>query len=728
MVKKPELKISPGLLPAASLAAAITGQVLMYCFKLALPGLIFFAAAAAMLIVPGRRGAETMPLKITKKTEIILFSAVMLAAVFFRLAFIDSVPAGCFTDEAAIGFFAKSMLANGIEKGSLLPVVHSGATYHPCLTVYAAAAVFKAFGAGITQLRIVSAIIGILAVPAFYFLARYLMGPVMALAGAFLLAIMRWHVNFSRIGFDSILPVTLLILVLYFIARAYREGKTSDFVLVGFTIAASQYTYVSARLIFAWLAIICLYAVINNRKFFIENRVKIMLATATTLVLLLPLAGYYVKKPADLLQRAKEVSLFNRTAVDEYWNGKKSTAGAFLETAVKTAGMFNVAGDENGRHNLPGQPMLDFISGMAAITGFLYALFYIFKPQYFFFISFFAVFLIPGLITIEAPQALRTMNVIPAVLFFALLFLNKITAGIRAKNVLIIAALSAALLAAGAENGFVYFGLQGKDIRCSSPFFEDEIRAANYINDIKPGARIIVYNDFITRSDRFIFIAGSRLKDCEIFDPNNPFPAPQAVEKDAVYVLPRTYAPIIGLLARIYPHSRKYEEKDAYSGHEFPFTGIMVPAQAIMNWDAESPKHGLLGRYYRGPGWKGRPLVTEKKQLIVYEWKNQPVSNPSSAEWTGKIRTDIPGEYVFGVQSREYADLYIDGKKAVIHADLDTLEEKTLIVEGKMFLSPGMHSIRLRQVVKRYYLRLNLWWRQPGETKLSLVPPDVLYY
>jgi asparagine N-glycosylation enzyme membrane subunit Stt3 len=249
----------------------------------------------------------------------------VLLAAALRLALIIEIPSGCFTDEASIGIFTDDILKRGInDRSSLLPVVLSGATYHPCIVVYAAAAVFKAFGSGITQLRVVSAVLGILAVPAFYFLIRYLAGPAMALAGAFLLAVMRWHINFSRIGFDTILPVTLLILAIYFVVRAYREEKTADFALAGFTIAASQYTYVSARLVFAWLAIVLAYVAARDRGFLKRNLKKISLMAAVMLVFLLPVMDYFIKKPESLLDRTKRVLIFNKSLVGQTWEGKKA--------------------------------------------------------------------------------------------------------------------------------------------------------------------------------------------------------------------------------------------------------------------------------------------------------------------------------------------------------------------------------------------------------------------
>jgi 4-amino-4-deoxy-L-arabinose transferase-like glycosyltransferase len=725
-VRRPGLK-DPAILPAAALAAAAAGQVFLYCFRLVLPGIIFFIAAAALLVMHDRSGREEKPLKIPLKTEMLIFALIVIIAAVFRLAYIDRFPAACFTDEAALGIFAKNMLENGTGKGGLLPVVLSGWTRHPCPVVYLIAAVFKIAGIGATQIRVVSAVLGTLAVPALYFLIRYLMGPLAAITAGLLLAVMRWHVNFSRIGFDSILSVTLAILALYFVMRAYRERKWRDFALAGFTIAASQYTYVAARLVFAWLAIICAYVLIKDRGFFRENMKKTALGAAIALAFLAPLGKYFLANPSDLLQRPGQVFIFNKDAVWAAWGPDKSMAAAFLETVFKTPAMFNVRGDDNGRHNLPGKPMLDFFTGMAALAGFLYILYRAFKPEYFFFISFFAVFLAPGLLTIEAPQALRTIMTIPAVLFFAVVFINKVLAGVSRKPALAIAGLSLVLLASGAENAYIYFGPQAHSAECRKAFSQDVFEAAQYAEKAEPGTSLIVYDRFI-ESSTFQFLAGDRIKDCEIFVRDSSIPLRPEIKTRAAYLLSEDILPFAGALKEVYPGAEIYRKKDPYSGSDCGFVGVKIPARDVENWNAVRGRHGLTGRYYKGLNWAGPPVSTEKRQLMACSWNWVPAADPSSAEWMGKIKTEVPGIYSFLVQSRDYADLFIDGKKIVENPGVTMPGYRTKLEPGAVRLNKGLHSIRLRQSVKEHYYRLFLWWVPPGGTEKKLVPPDVLYY
>ena len=137
---------------------------------------------------------------------------------------------------------------NGVEMdGTKLPVYIERWTQNAAMFMYFIAAMFKMFGIGVLQERFVSVVLGSLSVVAIFFLLRFLTGWRMALAGTFILAVMRWHVNFSRIGFLGIFTVLLFIAALYFAYRAYRHSFLI-FIMFGAVTAWSLYSYIAARL------------------------------------------------------------------------------------------------------------------------------------------------------------------------------------------------------------------------------------------------------------------------------------------------------------------------------------------------------------------------------------------------------------------------------------------------------------------------------------------------
>jgi hypothetical protein len=185
--------------------------------------------------------------------------------------------------------------------------------------------------------------------------------------------------------------------------------------------------------------------------------------------------------------------------------------------------------------------------------------------------------------------------------------------------------------------------------------------------------------------------------------------------------------PVIGALRETFPDSVLYSGRDELTGIDCWFVGLKVPKQDIIKWDMESDKHGLNAKYYNGTGFGGKPVLTEKKQLIFYDWKSQPVASPSSAEWTGKIRIDSPGQYVFAVQTDNHAGLFIDGKEPAVYTGA-LIPAGQQGIRSVITLGVGYHAIRVRLSVRENYSGMSLWWARPRETEMKLVSPGVLYY
>ena len=71
--------------------------------------------------------------------------------------------------------------------------------------------------------------------------------------------------------------------------------------------------------------------------------------------------------------------------------------------------MFNWRGDPNGRHNLPGAPMLDGVTGVLTVLGLAYSIWRWKDPRYTLLLLWLAFTLLGGILSLdfEAPQSLR---------------------------------------------------------------------------------------------------------------------------------------------------------------------------------------------------------------------------------------------------------------------------------------------------------------------------------
>jgi DNA-binding beta-propeller fold protein YncE len=143
----------------------------------------------------------------------------------------------------------------------------------------------------------------------------------------------------------------------------------------------------------------------------------------------------------------------------------------------------------------------------------------------------------------------------------------------------------------------------------------------------------------------------------------------------------------------------------------------VIPRSSLYALDIAS--NGLLGKYYRGNSWAGQPAI-EQKDLFVFP--NDLLPAPFSIEWEGQIYAPQEGQYAFGTSSDDGSLLYIDNKLVVDngghHADR--------YLEGRIQLTQGLHTIRLRYFQDDGGRVMDLFWTPPGGRK-EAVPTAVLF-
>src|SRR3989344_784321 len=189
---------------------------------------------------------------------------IVLVACALRLWQLGSVPPSPDWDEAALGYNAYSVLKTGRDEyGTILPLsLRSFDDYKPPLYMYLAIPSIAIFGLGTWAVRLPSAIMGVLAVIATYFLVRELFrnslpSALLPLLSSLLLAISPWHLQFSRIAFEANVGVTINIWAVVCFLKGLKSKNL--LVLAAFLFGLGFYAYHSERiflplllLIFSW--------------------------------------------------------------------------------------------------------------------------------------------------------------------------------------------------------------------------------------------------------------------------------------------------------------------------------------------------------------------------------------------------------------------------------------------------------------------------------------------
>src|SRR3990167_9544121 len=152
--------------------------------------------------------------------RILLLAAIFLLALALRTVNLGDHPPGLTWDEAGLGYNAYSILKTGRdEHGVFMPLIFkSFGDYKPGIYVYLTVPSIAVFGLTEFAVRFPSALFGALAVIGIYLFTNLLFpGKKIGYLAALFLAVMPWHLHFSRGGWEVNVFATLLLFAAYFL-------------------------------------------------------------------------------------------------------------------------------------------------------------------------------------------------------------------------------------------------------------------------------------------------------------------------------------------------------------------------------------------------------------------------------------------------------------------------------------------------------------------------------
>lgn len=242
------------------------------------------------------------------KTWMIVVFLILLGGVL-RLWQVGSVPPSPDWDEAALGYNAYSIAQTGKDEyGKFFPIVlRSFDDYKPALYSYLIIPFLFLFGLSIQAVRMPSILFGVATVVAVFFLCQELFHKKnLSFLIALFLAISPWHIQFSRIGFESNVGLSLNIFGLLFFIKGLK--KPYFFFLSALFYVASLYVYQSEK-VFVPLFIILLLVLFWNQVKHVSRK-YIFGIIIFGAILVLPMALYLVTDK-NSLARARGVSVFS---------------------------------------------------------------------------------------------------------------------------------------------------------------------------------------------------------------------------------------------------------------------------------------------------------------------------------------------------------------------------------------------------------------------------------
>ncbi len=370
----------------------------------------------------------------------LLLTFILSVAAFLRFWQISSIPPGFHLDESFEGLEAWKILSDP----SYRPIFLTGNFGVPPLNAYANAlmfAIFRLFAGevGPTAMRVTAGCFGLLGILALYALANELQNtkyeirntkyetskPLpphsafriphsLPLFAAAALAVMRWHLHFSRMGIEPIIVPLLWTGATWLLLRSWRTQSRLSAIGSGVILAASMYTYQGAWIIpFLMIPTVGVLLIgrsasqgdgtsrIANPKSRIAN---LFLTALVALLLVLPLGWFFWHNPDLLLLRPTQIAV----GVDA--NAAKATIAQEIWATAKMFGPFGTPGDFDPRRNLPGQAALDLFLALPFYLGLAIALWKIRQPAYSIPLIGLVGLLLPGIFSEYAPHFHRILG------------------------------------------------------------------------------------------------------------------------------------------------------------------------------------------------------------------------------------------------------------------------------------------------------------------------------
>ena len=163
-------------------------------------------------------------------------SLILALGLVLRIGFLTKSPPGLFGDEIDVGYQAYSLLKTGqdIYRQTLPIYIHSLAEWRAPLLMYATVPSVALAGLNEYGVRLPEVIFGVLGIAILFLLTK-------KYSAALALAILPWHIHYSRAAFEVVIMLDLIMLgTLLFLKKRY---------LLGFIFfALSLYTYSTAML------------------------------------------------------------------------------------------------------------------------------------------------------------------------------------------------------------------------------------------------------------------------------------------------------------------------------------------------------------------------------------------------------------------------------------------------------------------------------------------------
>lgn len=639
---------------------------------------------------------------LSPKLEWTLFGSILLLALFLRVYRLGAIPSGIYLDASGPALYALKMLHEGFHPPFMLPAFAANPSY----LVYLLAFWFHWFSPNQVNLFLFYVVLAVGALPLIYWTFRQLTDSRIALLSLYFIAVMRWHLVFSRIGFRGIQVPFYMFGTLAFFLYGLKQGKSWPFIVSALFLTGGLYTYQAFKAFPLLMLILLVYEYRQNPKHLKSLTKPLFISAVLCAVLTFPLVRYAVQQ-GSLGTRESQIFI-GKEVVQE------KSLRPLVEKVVQTALMFNRKGEEQPRHNYQDHRILDDVTGIFFVLGLAFALWKFKQRPYFYAVSGFLVMSLPGLLSSEETQSHRMLGALPFVAFFAATAVLAWQKGMEGRfpkaRPWLQGLLVGLLLFAAGENLKTYFVDQAGDYDCWRDFNIEASTVGKTVIEHPDTVYYLApafYQHFTVQY--LDYFESSRVHPLDLGHMNN-LPLDNHLSK-VCFVLDEGKGPTLEFLKGLYPGGQEEPFKDRYGKTLIFFYSVPGPLKPFFFKGLERWQKYGMAPDVTGPADLD-PLINFTN--IADLGADHP---PVEDFWKGKIYISKGGTYDFVLLTHEEGEFFLDGKKVVGPQG----------GEGVVPLAAGWHSLLLhcrRESNPDVELDFHLLWKKPGDARLSVVPNE----
>jgi hypothetical protein len=243
--------------------------------------------------------------------EIALVAVLFVLALLSRVWNLTNFPDNIYPDEIMTGTVAtQNYIGSTTPTPSVFSTLWSGIDL-PALWFWFVAVFLKLGGTSLAMLRLPAALFGAATVVPLYALLRGTWGRYAAIAGSTIMAFSVSNVHYSRLALNNIATQFFWATCFFFLLRALRSRRPSDWALAGLSAGLSEYFYYGTRLLPFILAMFMVFLLAVHWKQARQYASGFLLLAGSYLVGFGPLLLHFIRNPNLYLGRGASLLIWS---------------------------------------------------------------------------------------------------------------------------------------------------------------------------------------------------------------------------------------------------------------------------------------------------------------------------------------------------------------------------------------------------------------------------------